>query len=97
MTIGEPITLEQFETVRRAERGAHLCAESEAIVALPTGTGLRFKCRWQHRKNKACLGAQMLHATARRYSFTALTRCKDGYLYVWKTERKQKEQHEHPL
>ena len=79
-----PISHEEFSGLSSWRTGRRLMAESQAVVGLEAGTGVKFTCRWNHSKKGACTGVTTLRGTAKRYGQTTSFRCYQGTLYAWR-------------
>ena len=80
----ERITKEEFQALRPIEAKGRRSEETEALLVLPRGTGIKMPCRWQHDKHNACPGAALLVHVGYRYNFKVLCVCRAGVLYAWK-------------
>jgi len=65
--------------------GAKLMAETQAVIGLEEGTGIKLPCRWKHHgKYNSCAGAASLRQAAKRNGHNTTFRCKEGTLYIWR-------------
>ena len=79
-----PITNEEFPVKWRRDRPEYR-EYNDAINALEVQAGFSTPCIWRH-NNNACTGGQLAHQLAKKLSKRINYRCKDGTLYVIRTE-----------
>ena len=79
-----PITEADFP-VRWRKATPEYSQYNDAINALEVAAGFSTQCVWKHH-NSACTGGQLAHQLAKRLSKRINFRCKDGTLYVIRTE-----------
>ena len=79
-----PITNEEFP-VRWRIANPEYREYYYAINALEIETGFSTPCIWRH-NNASCTGGQLAHQLAKKLSKRINYRCKDGTLYVIRTE-----------
>ena len=79
-----PITYDEFPPQWRTGSKS-LSSESQAVIILEVGTGIKFPCRWKHSdKPDQCFGMSTLRQTSKRHGHTTKYRCRDRTLYVWR-------------
>ena len=69
-----------------SRRGNSGQLEYDRVRKLEVDTGIQFKCRWTHdgKKGEQCRGVTNVYSNARRHHLDLLSRCRDGYVYVWR-------------